>query len=115
MGFSVLDGISQLVFQTLILGIPLWVIILILVLLYLKFPSAWSTARKILGSRSRGAALIVLGIFLFSLDESFKIVRGVLNLPQESSTLGLGTLAFFAMLWGMMSYLWWEKPQKGEE
>jgi hypothetical protein len=74
-----------------------------------KIPQLWQTVKQILGSKSRGARLMAVGVLLLSIGEISDIVRGILCIPREGSNpiLLLGEMAF---IWGAMSYIFgWEK------
>jgi len=68
------------------------------------FPSLWQTAKKILGSKSRGARLIVVGILLITSGEVLDIIRGILHIPREGSN-PLVIMGIIACIWGIMSYV----------
>jgi len=64
----------------------------------------WEKVRKILGTKSRGARLLVVGVLLISSSEIIKIVRELLNLQTESWGF-LEVIGFLCAFWGAMSYL----------
>jgi len=64
----------------------------------------WKKVKKILGTKSRGARLLVVGVLLISSSEIIKIIRELLNL-STSSVSYLEFIGFLCAFWGAMSYL----------
>ena len=65
--------------------------------------SVWEKARKILGTKSRGARLLVVGILLISTAEILDIVRGIFGIPSEISYLKM--IGYICAFWGAGAYI----------